>query len=525
LAQDIYLPPPAQVLASNLGDIDSGITLATANHIYFASRSGNASTVYARTPTGAARWQWAAGWKIFCPPSLNSSGSQLFVATDQGVLYCLNTDPAATRIAWRYPAAGTTLTQPIRNTPLFDATHPSGPTVYFQGNDGKLYALNAANGSPRWASPATTGNSQPTPALGTYGNPPLPFHPEPWSCSPVLDHQNRVVVGTSGGLVCGFNRVTGALEKEVNLRSHLQNNTVEIEAALAVAPNGWIYAGTRRFQHGSPAQSRQVLAAVDFTQWPGSQVRWTVDIPSNDGDAGSPGIISGVLADRMGYVYVTEYGHRFVVVNGVNGALVSQWTQTTLAGKLCATPSLTEDGVAMVPMSDQWADGSNAWGLAAVRICDSEDSPLLWNWQPTVSGSQALNFVGSPAIRNDGRIIIGDSSGRLWQINAPNRLMLSAWPSLQGGNSRAGVGKPVTTIIEELPAMVAGDPTYNSAVRLDQAGRALGLAHGQPYPYSGSVGQYGAVWELGNVKLASLALPDSGSYGLNLRVAGGNQVG
>ncbi|MBX3731215.1 MAG: PQQ-binding-like beta-propeller repeat protein [Verrucomicrobiae bacterium] len=506
-----------------MGDIDGGIVLGSGDTIYFASRSGNSSTVHSRTASGAARWQWAAGSKVFCPPSVNASGSQLFVATDQGVLYCLNTDPAAPqRIAWRYPAAGSTLTQPIRNTPVFDGTHPSGPTVYFQGNDGKLYALNANTGTPRWASPATTGNTQPTPALGTFGTPPLPFHPDPWSCSPVLDHQNRVVVGTSGGLVCAFNRVTGALEKEVNLRSHLQNNTVEIEAALAIAPNGWIYAGTRRFQHGSPAANRQVLAAVDFAQSPGFQIRWTANIPSDDHNPGSPGIISGVLADRMGYVYVTEYGHRFVVVNGGNGAIVSHWTQQSLSGKLCATPSLTEDGIAIVPMSDQWSDGLNAWGVAAIRICDSNDSPLLWNWVPAVSGSQALNFVGSPAIRADGRIIIGDSVGRLWRINAPTRLMLSAWPSLQGANSRAGVGKPVTTIIEELPALVGGDPAYNTAVRIDQAGRALGLGHGQPYPYSGSVAQYGAVWEYGQIKLASQAPPD---YGLNQRVVGGNQLG
>ena len=396
--------------------------------------------------------------------------------------------------------------------------HPSGATVYFQGNDSQLYALDANTGALRWS--AISGNQQPSPATGTYGTPPVMFHPEPWSCSPVVDHQGRVVVGTSTGRICAFNRVTGALDKEVQLRPHFQNNAVEIEAALAVGANGWIYAATRRFQHNG--QNRQVLVAVDFTQWPGSMIRWTRDIPSSDGDPGSPGLISGVIADRMGYVHVTEFGHRYVVVNGTSGSIVSDWSQLSLSGKLCATPSLTEDGVAIVPMSDMFPnDGINSWGVVALRICDSGNSPPLWNWHATVSGAQTLNFVGSPAIRNDGRIIIGDSAGRLWRINAATRLLVAGWPSLQGGNARGGVGAPATTLIEELNPMVGGDAANNSAVRLDQAGRALGLAHGTPYPYSGPTGQYGAVWDFGQVKLASTAP----GYGLAKRVVGGNQMG
>ena len=513
-------PPSASVMASGLGNIEGGITLGPDNSIYFSALQLNgASIIWGRTTVGSLKWQWqpVSNSRIVCPPSISTSGDKIFVCADEGAVYGLHTattPPGGNRQAWRFPAVGV-LGAGIRNTPLYDATNPCGPTIYCQGNDAKLYAISANTGIQLWVS--TSGNTSPTPTT--------PFHTSTWSSSPVLDHQNRVVVATSGGVICMFDRVTGLQIDEVSVRQVLGNNTIEFEAAIAVGPNGWIYAATRRYN--SADGLTQKLIAVDFSRAnpDSNQLVFNASVPTSDVDAAAPGVIGGVILDRMGFVYVTEFGHQFVKFNAITGALVSKWTSQTMIGKLCATPSLTEDGIALVPMSDvvpSSEDGVDNWGLAAVRTCagTGDDSPLLWNWKPS-SELGFINLVGSPAVRSDGTIIIGDSEGRLWKLNAKSRLLVNGWPTLQNGNTRGGVGKPITTICEELPAYYMGDPALNTITRLDQAGRALGSAHGYPLPNPGGPFKMGAIWDFGTVKLVD----SSSSDAINVTVNGSDWRG
>jgi outer membrane protein assembly factor BamB len=70
---------------------------------------------------------------------------RVFVGTTDGVLHALNADTMIEE--WRYPAAGTTLSNRIWGTPVVDE---AGGMVYFGSFDHTLYALDATDGSVEW---------------------------------------------------------------------------------------------------------------------------------------------------------------------------------------------------------------------------------------------------------------------------------------------------------------------------------------------------------------------------------------
>src|SRR5213592_2936755 len=124
-------------------------------------------------------------------------------------------------MSWTFPVPGTG----NRNIRSGAALDPNNSTVYFQCNDGFLYAVDANTGGQRWRMP--TGN--------TGG--PLPagsLHDQPLSSSPVVDASGNVYVSSANGHVFRFNPSNGAQLMEINVGQ-------AVEASLAIGNNGWIY--------------------------------------------------------------------------------------------------------------------------------------------------------------------------------------------------------------------------------------------------------------------------------------------
>lgn len=84
---------------------------------------------------------------------------RIYVGTEDGVLHALNADTLVEE--WRYPTAGTTLSDRIWGTPTLDITDEGAGegVLYFGCFNNKFYALDAKTGSEYWDEPFETGGA------------------------------------------------------------------------------------------------------------------------------------------------------------------------------------------------------------------------------------------------------------------------------------------------------------------------------------------------------------------------------
>jgi outer membrane protein assembly factor BamB len=127
------------------------------------------SRLYALDPaTGAVRWSFKTSNHIYSSPAL--VGGSVYFASANGSVYALNTNG---RSRWSFDTGA-----PVRSSPaLGRAPGGHGWIVYIGSSNGRLYALDAANGRLRWsydttpANPylAVRNNLNASPALGRTG--------------------------------------------------------------------------------------------------------------------------------------------------------------------------------------------------------------------------------------------------------------------------------------------------------------------------------------------------------------------
>jgi len=153
-------PPTATLIYNASGPVQGGVALGPDGNVYFASISsgGNNARITSLTSSGTFRWEYIVqtggiGGDIYPVPAIDAAGTKLYIGTDEGIFYCIDTAAnPANRVIWRFPLATAnppTLPDKIRSGAALDPTLPEGSTVYFQCNDGNLYALNADNGTQR----------------------------------------------------------------------------------------------------------------------------------------------------------------------------------------------------------------------------------------------------------------------------------------------------------------------------------------------------------------------------------------
>ena len=130
-----------------LGFIAASAAIGNDGSVYIGSFD---SYLYALNPLdGSVRWKFKTNDHIYTSAALgtdeNGVTNAIYFGSTDGILYALN--PAGA-LLWAYDSG-----DPIRSSPVL-GTSPEGKRdaiVYFGAGNGKLYALNTADGSRRWS--------------------------------------------------------------------------------------------------------------------------------------------------------------------------------------------------------------------------------------------------------------------------------------------------------------------------------------------------------------------------------------
>ncbi|MDR3574495.1 MAG: PQQ-binding-like beta-propeller repeat protein [Anaerolineaceae bacterium] len=162
-----------------LGFIAASAAVGSDNTVYIGSFDSN---LYAVDPaTGNVRWKFPTLDHIYSSAALGRDNqgntNAIYFGSADGTLYAVKADGS---LIWRYDTG-----DPIRSSPVIGlAPNPGGTgiqktseVVYFGCGNGKLYALNAADGSLRWSYDTTPADPElqdrndlnGSPALGQNG--------------------------------------------------------------------------------------------------------------------------------------------------------------------------------------------------------------------------------------------------------------------------------------------------------------------------------------------------------------------
>jgi len=272
---------PAQKWAYDSGGtIWSHPALAANGTLYFGNNNG---TFTALKPDGTPLWQYSMGSAVGSSPAIGKDGT-IYVAGTNSSFYALNPDGS---LKWRYMMSAGTGSSPsiaaddtiyiCAGTSLYALT-PNGTlkwqhsftssiswstalgndgTVYVLPSDHKLYAINPANGSQKWISPAGDFNSPQTIApdgtiyLGGLVDRKLyALNPADgtvkWSCatdgtisySPALGADGTIYTGVSGATI------VYAINPDGSLRWKYNTQGITVDFSPSVGADGTIYIGS-----------------------------------------------------------------------------------------------------------------------------------------------------------------------------------------------------------------------------------------------------------------------------------------
>ena len=127
-----------------LGFIAASAAVGTDGTVYIGSFDSN---LYALDPkNGRLRWKFPTGDHIYASAALgedeNGQTNAIYLASTDGCCYALRPDGS---LIWKFATH-----MPVRSSPVLGAVPDGGWIVYFGCGDGRLYALNAVDGSLRW---------------------------------------------------------------------------------------------------------------------------------------------------------------------------------------------------------------------------------------------------------------------------------------------------------------------------------------------------------------------------------------
>src|SRR5436190_57899 len=200
-------PPAAGLMftATNNATIHGGVaTIGSSGVIYFSTLSSpgppatNANVMALNLFGSQPKWTFNAPdigttYDMYPVPTLDAAGAKLYIGSDAGIFYCRSTTDGTKATGWtdfNVPAA---TDRRIRSGAALDPNNPQGSTVYFQCNDGYLYALDANTGAQRWRAHTFNEGGPPTvPGV----NPP---YTNTLSSSPVVAADGSVYVGSKNG--------------------------------------------------------------------------------------------------------------------------------------------------------------------------------------------------------------------------------------------------------------------------------------------------------------------------------------
>ncbi|MBK9140084.1 MAG: PQQ-binding-like beta-propeller repeat protein [Verrucomicrobia bacterium] len=464
----------------------------------FINGSWTYSQVISLEANGGVRWSWnsdSAGkpGNMRMVPTINSAGTRLYVGTDQGKVFCLDTAASAmNRMIWQYTLPSGQTNCEVRSGIAYDPVAPKAgggteEALYFQANDGYTYSLNAVSGTLRWRQ--NTGN------LG--GLPTSAVHPTPWSSTPVVGLDGGVYVGSADGRLYRLEPLSGTTVWKVALnQSGLSEGGEPVESAPAIGENGWIYVATRTttvtFSH---------LYAIDPNREPANQNNAVEKTAWFSGplDDLEPGVIAGLALDQSGRVIVPAYHSMLYLFDGASGQFIEG---IFTKGKLCQTPALNRNGLVIVGTSR--GEGGER-SIMAFKVFPQRDGNA--DWAATYWGGHPNqefgDFLGGVLIRADGSgtTYLADAnpdtdSGAVYKLTSGSPSMPGDWPTLGCGNRRQHKARTYPYQLLELGPFPEGVAESQGAFSVDAMGRVVGYAHGRPgWPYYSLPQEwYGAYW-------------------------------
>ncbi|HSS81386.1 MAG TPA: PQQ-binding-like beta-propeller repeat protein [Gaiellaceae bacterium] len=314
------------------GAINSSPAVAS-GAVYVGSNDGKLYSFDAAT--GAFRWSYQTGARIFSSPAVGTGGI-VYVGSADGSVYALRTSNGS--VLWSRTTGGIVDSSPA----------VSGGVVYINSEDGVLRALSASTGTPLWSADCSCANEAPAVSNGVvyawrFHPPGGPDHPnsvsafnaatgallwdqEPWNAEPpktngccgIFTHglsvvNGRIYVGTASGFTCAMNAADGS-EAWCRATGHVLFYGVTGVPSVA---QGVVRVGT------TDGTIRAFNSASGSVLW---SLFTTTDIVS------SPAVANGVL-------YVGAGDGKLYVLNAATGGLL---TTKATGGAIVSSPAVSE---------------------------------------------------------------------------------------------------------------------------------------------------------------------------------------
>ena len=356
---------------------------------------------------GDELWSFPTGDVIFGSPTVDSSGN-IYIGSLNGRVYSVdgvgNERWSVQTGDWIEASA---------------ALSPDETVVYIGSWDNNLYALDAESGIVQW----------------TFATGSLIFS------SPAVSEDGRIFFGGADGFIYALSP-DGIALWEVFIGG-------EVDASLAIGPNGNLYAAT---SEGS---------VVSLDDELGDEL-WAFQVPVESGaEARDVIITSSCVLSGEGSLFVGCNNYFFYALNTDDGSL--RWKYET-GGEIEASPTLGIDGNLLVSSRDgylyalgpsgdlSWRSniGPNFYTAATVdeigRIYVSSfiDNALSYLNLLSPDGEilQRVPFTGiidsSVAISPEGRLYLGNNNGNLYAFSNEGRLSNSVWPKFRGNLASTG---------------------------------------------------------------------------------------
>lgn len=356
-----------RVWAFTVGGFVSASPAVTADsgtvYVGVEARTGG-GRVFAVTRDGAQRWVTSPDFlgPVSSSPAIGADGT-VYVGSSDGRLYALN--PANGSVRWQFNVRAF-----VTSSPAIGADG----TIYFGAGDGRLYAVSAAGGLV-W-SVQTDNVIESSPAIGPDG-------------TIYVGSYDRNVYAIAPNGVERWRYPTGGI----------------IYGSPALARNGTIYVGS--------ADQRLHAIAPDGTR------RW--DFGTNGDIQSSP------VLGADGTVYFASTDLHFYAV-APDGTL--RW-RTFLNTTTASTAAVRADGVIIVGADD-----------GVVRALNPDNGAVRWSFDTRTGPGNLIE--SSPIVAPDGSIYVGSLDGLFYKIagNGSPLSTHSSWPAFRRDIAHNGRAEP-----------------------------------------------------------------------------------
>lgn len=307
-------------------------------------------SLYSSSASGKLKWKFQTGDFIWASPVIGSDGT-IYIASTDGKVYAVNATDGTKKWEVRIQNDSNLV---LHSTPAIDSNN----ALYVGSQSGFVYSLNGATGAQNWAY-----------NVGRQVN-----------SSPLISSDGTLFIGTgdSGDMAAGS---VLALDAATGTKKWETPTVFGIESSPSLSADGTLYIGDGQFNGGN-------VYAINSTN---GSIKWTWIAPG--------GVESSPSISDDGTIYVgTRIDGGLFALDGLTGN--QKWSFTAFDVRGC--PSIDTKGNLYFPSSD-----NNIYAL-------NSSGTLIWKF----SGSD--QFKSTPTIAPDGTLYGGGKDGYLYSLNSQN---------------------------------------------------------------------------------------------------------